>query len=130
MKPASGQHLNASSLRDANEWTVLSQVSVLLASFPHTKTVTLSQKAAPGDRVRFLNNAGILLAEGGHDQEAIRAFTEAHRVFQAGGVGRDSAAIVARNAGILHCLLECTTLAAENLRIRFFPVLLASFPHT
>jgi hypothetical protein len=37
---------------------------------------------------------------------------------------------VARNAGILHCLLECTTLAAENLRIRFFPVLLASFPHT
>ena len=98
VKPATGQRLNSSSLRDANEWLLL------------------SQKAAPGDRVRYLNNAGILLAEGGHDQDAIKAFQEAHRVFQAGGVGRDSAAVVARNAGILHCLLECTTLAAENLR--------------
>ena len=98
VKPATGQRLNASSLRDANEWLLL------------------SQKAAAGERVRYLNNAGILLAEGGHDQDAIKAFTEARRVFQAGGVGRDLAAVVARNAGILHCLLECTTLAAENLR--------------
>ena len=98
VKPATGQQLDSSSLRDANEWLLL------------------SQKSAPEDRVRCLNNAGILLAEGGHDQDAIKSFVEAHRVFQSGGVSRNSAAVVARNAGILHCLLECTTLAAENLR--------------